>query len=277
MASLLLSDLFGFEQEELSKVKIRFHVWEQSVDYTRFYYLSDKERVNSWNIFWTPESKNYFRVGEIVINTIKVGHDKWLVTTVKEITEQLPVSSGKTYEGKVVECFSPYFDRLIIKFKPGISTVRYFDRCASEIEVVELLAEPFSDLDFPGYDWVCLPFEKLQLILKNEMKDWLTALSNQKAVYLLTDTKTGKGYVGSATSENGMLLKRWQDYIYTGHGGNKDLRCLVREQGVDYIKKYFQFSILENYNAKVADNDVIAREQWWKEVLKTRDFGYNDN
>ena len=34
---------------------------------------------------------------------------------------------------------------------------------------------------------------------------------------------------------------------------------------------------LENYNAKVDDGVILERESWWKEILQTREFGYNDN
>ncbi|MCT7850480.1 MAG: GIY-YIG nuclease family protein, partial [Lactobacillus iners] len=88
---------------------------------------------------------------------------------------------------------------------------------------------------------------------------------------------TGKLYVGSATSDNEMLLKRWKDYLETGHGGNEKLIKLVEAEGIEYIEKYFQYSILENYNAKVDDKFVLGRESWWKDVLKSEDFGYNGN
>lgn len=39
----------------------------------------------------------------------------------------------------------------------------------------------------------------------------------------------------------------------------------------------FQYSILENYNAKVDDNLILERESWLKETLQTRSFGYNSN
>ena len=81
----------------------------------------------------------------------------------------------------------------------------------------------------------------------------------------------------SATGNNGMLLQRWTQYVKTGHGGNKELVDLVNDKGFDYIKKYFQYSILENYNSKVDDNLILARESWWKETLQSRKFGYNAN
>ncbi|MDY5944446.1 MAG: OPT/YSL family transporter, partial [Faecalibacterium sp.] len=102
-----------------------------------------------------------------------------------------------------------------------------------------------------------------------------TALS--MAVYLITDTKTGKLYVGSATSQTGMLLQRWSSYIADGHGGNEALKELVKKQGFDYVKENFQYSILENYNARMDDEYILRRESWWKETLRTREFGYNKN
>ena len=54
---------------------------------------------------------------------------------------------------------------------------------------------------------------------------WQTALGNQKGVYLLIDSKTGKQYVGSAYGQD-MLLGRWEQYIKTSHGGNKELKIL---------------------------------------------------
>ena len=58
-------------------------------------------------------------------------------------------------------------------------------------------------------------------------------------MYLITDTKTGKLYVGSATSQYGMLLQRWKSYIDNGTGGNKALEELKAKKGFDYIKKYY--------------------------------------
>ena len=74
-----------------------------------------------------------------------------------------------------------------------------------------------------------------------------------------------------------MLLARWSSYVENGHGGNKELIALVREKGLEYVQQYFQYSILENYNARIDDHVVLKRESWWKETLQSRKFGYNDN
>ena len=46
---------------------------------------------------------------------------------------------------------------------------------------------------------------------------------------------------------------------------------------MDHVKKYFQYSILENYNARVDKDVILQRESWWKMTLGTREFGYNKN
>lgn len=74
-----------------------------------------------------------------------------------------------------------------------------------------------------------------------------------------------------------MLLQRWSDYAANGHGGNEELKALVRDKGFNYIKENFQYSILENYNAQMDDGYIKDRETWWKETLQSRKFGYNKN
>ena len=59
--------------------------------------------------------------------------------------------------------------------------------------------------------------------------------------------------------------------------GNKELMELVEREGFEYVKENFQYSILENYNAKVDDHVILERESWWKDTLQSRRWGYNSN
>ena len=79
-------------------------------------------------------------------------------------------------------------------------------------------------------------------------------------------------YVGSAYGEN-MILGRWQSYVKTGHGGNVELKKMK----FDHIKKNFRYSILDIFKSTVDDQIIFTRESWWKAVLQTREFGYNNN
>ena len=116
-----------------------------------------------------------------------------------------------------------------------------------------------------------------EIYFDRDKKDWVAALENQKAIYLISDTFTGKMYVGSAIGDNGMLLQRWRSYINNGHGGNKELVEVIAEEGLEYVKKNFIYSILENYNSRVNNDYILRRESWWKITLGTRKFGYNSN
>ncbi len=167
---------------------------------------------------------------------------------------------------------------MILRYhKSSMQGVMKYSTVVDDLIVHELLPDTFDGDDFPGYDRVRLTYDQLERIVRNRKRDWIAALENQKAVYLITDTQTGKMYVGSATSENGMLLARWQNYVDSGHGGNVGLIELIEKRGLSYVKRNFVYSILENYNARVDDHVVLVRESWWKDTLLTRQFGYNRN
>ncbi len=156
--------------------------------------------------------------------------------------------------------------------------VRNASKLINELEVLEILPNMYTGEDFNGYENVNLSYDQLKIALERN-KTYINAFKNQKAVYLITDKNTGNLYVGSATSNNGMLLSRWMDYIKSGHGKNKAFIDIIYNpiKGFDYIKKYFQYSILENYNPKVSDEYILKRESHWKRVLLSRNMGYNKN
>ena len=276
MDGLLLKDLLNFSDNEISNVKIKFNQHDGNDDPMDLY-KRNPEIVNTTWLFWN-EKRRYFFEGQIAICFLKLSYDKWLLTTIKKITKDLKISGGISFEGEEIERFKPLFGRVIVQYhKTTMAQGRYFSELQDELIVNQILPTQYDGDDFPGYDNVRLSFRQLETIIVRGKKDWIAALGNQKAVYLITDKKTGKLYVGSATSEKGMLLQRWSNYISNGHGGNKELVELVHNLGFDYVKDNFQYSILENYNAKVDDCLILARESWWKETLQSRTHGYNAN
>lgn len=209
---------------------------------------------------------------------MRLTYDTWLLTTIKKVTDELNIEGGVNYKGVSVENYSKYFGRVIVKYyKYHQGQGRYLSEIIDQLEVVQILPTTFDGDDFPGYDNVRLTFSQLETIIVRNKRDWIAALENQKAVYLITDTSNGNQYVGSATSDIGMLLTRWKNYVSNGHGGNKLLKEIVSKSGFDYIKKCFQYSILENYNARTDDQVILRRESWWKKTLGTRAFGLNSN
>ena len=273
---ILLNELLKFTpaQEEIAKVKFNiFNGSENPIDI----YKRDPDRINKRWLYWRNK-KRYFSVGQIAICLVKIREDYWLLTTVDTVDSELNITDGINYTGKPFNEYQGYYGRTIVKFHKNFQTqgVNY-TKVKDQLEVCQILPDTFDDDDFLGYDKVKLSYSQLKSILDRNKKDWIAALGNQKAVYLITDLSNGKLYVGSATSDNRMLLQRWKNYVANGHGGNKELKAIVDTNGIKYVEDYFQYSILENYNSKIDDDVILARESWWKEILQTRKYGYNDN
>lgn len=269
---LKLNDLLNLSEDELKNTKVKFNQWNGETNPIDRYKENPEIINNEW-FFWRNKDR-YFKVGQIAICFLKLKKDMWLLTTIKNVTKEFNVTNGINYDGKEIKRFKPYFGRVIVKYHKSHAAQGVFaNTIMNKCEVVQILPSLFDGDDFPGYDKVRLSYYQLETIIRRHKKDWIAALENQKAVYLITDTCTGKLYVGSAYGENGMLLQRWQNYVNSGHGGNIELQ----DFSFDYIKKYFQYSILENYNSRVDKHIILERESWWKDTLRSREFGYNSN
>ena len=145
------------------------------------------------------------------------------------------------------------------------STRVNFENHYHTFEVLEILREPYSGQPFPGYESIDLPFSQLETLVRNNRTDWKAALENVHGVYLITDTKTGKRYVGSAYGEQG-IWSRWVEYATSGHGWDTELRKLV-EPDLDYPRKNFRFALLEYRAARTPEKIILERETFWKKVL----------
>lgn len=271
-----LNDLLHLTEEQAARAKVRF-IRNNGCENPIELYQSNPDLINKQWLYWRSKNR-YFDVGQIAISLVNIRGEHWLLTTVDKVVEERGVLNGINYIGTPLEEYRNFFGRTIIRFHKNFQTQGvHFNTIADQLEVGQILPDAFNEDDFPGYDRVKLHYPQLKRILDRWKKDWVAALENQKAVYLITDTNNGKLYVGSATSDQGMLLQRWRNYVEDGHGGNVELKRIVETEGIDYVRSYFQYSILENYNAKIADDLILKRESWWKEILQTRRFGYNDN
>jgi hypothetical protein len=276
MAKIMLNDLLRFDAAEVPNVRVKFNIYNGYDDPLDLYKTNPDEVNVTW--FLWHDDRRYFNVGQTAICLLKLRGDQWLLTTIKKITRLLDVTDGVGYDADEVKEYEQYFGRLVVEYHNPCRTMgRKYENVMDELEVVQILNEQYTGNEFPGYENVRLSYPLLKNIVDRQLPGWVDALRNQKAVYLITDTKTGKMYVGSATSQTGMLLQRWSSYAADGHGGNIELRELVKQQGLDYVKENFQYSILENYNARMDDGYILKRESWWKETLCTRTHGYNKN
>ena len=166
--------------------------------------------------------------------------------------------------------------RLVASFtRPGRQSYLVAENWVEQITLAEVYPRRLSIGAFPGFRSIDLSFDELGLIVGQGLESWRSALSNVAGVYLISDTETGKLYVGSASGMGG-FWSRWSAYATTGHGGNVELRALVNGGGLDRAKP-FRFSILEIADIHTGEADVIARECHWKRVLLSRSHGLNGN
>lgn len=165
-------------------------------------------------------------------------------------------------------------NRLVIEWGKG--ALSWCQNGTTEKDILYILPS-VSPYEFISYDKVLLNFNTLEEIVSNskQHKIWEDKLSSVAGVYLITDTSTGKHYVGSATGKTNGIWRRWSEYVETKHGGNTGLINLLEQNPEQY--KYFQYSILEVFPIKRSPNEVLEYETLYKRKLCSKEFGLNDN
>lgn len=267
---ILLNEILKLD--DTSKVKIRFNLmFKGNWNPIDFFKNADTDTLLEGQ-YWNYKKNKSYKKGQITIGFIRLNDNNlWLLFHVGRVTRDLNIFDGVGYEYEVLSDYEKYFGRLIVKFKNKAQTmIRLANSVIDECEVVQILPDTFDNDIFPGYDKVKVSWKELSRVITKE--GWKTALQNQKGVYLITDKSNGKMYVGSAYGEN-MILGRWDSYVRKGNGGNVELKKI----NFEHIKKNFEYSILDIFKSTTDDQTILTRENWWKSVLKTREFGYNKN
>jgi len=140
--------------------------------------------------------------------------------------------------------------------------------------VIRLLPHNFVK-DFPGLTKIILSYPELQKIISNpeSHEEWLTALSQLQAVYLILDKSNGSQYVGTTYGLDG-LWQRWESYAKgDGTGGNKQL-IELKNINPNFTEN-LQFSILEVLSKTSKQKDCTGVESLWMKKLGTRSHGLN--
>jgi len=267
---IYLNDIL--QLEDIRNVKVRFNLMFDGNWNPSDLYKSKDFKTLLEGQYWNYRRNKSFKEGQTTIGLLRLNeNDLWLLFHIGKVACDLNQLEGVGYEFSTLTQYEKYFGRLIVRYKNKSQTmIRLATSVLADCEVAQILPDTFDNDIFPGYENVKLSWDELSRVITKE--GWTAALRNQKGVYLITDTSNGKMYVGSAYGEN-MILGRWQSYIQTGHGGNAGLKKISKE----HICKNFEFSILDIFKATTDDHLIIKREGWWKNVLKTREHGYNEN
>lgn len=271
MSIIKLNDILRLEN--IKDVKVRFNIMFADNWNPIEIFKSNEQKTILEGQYWNYSKNKSYKAGQTTIGFIRIKSNEnlWLLFHIGKITKDLNILNGVGYEFETLNEFQPYFGRLIVKFKnTSQNMIRNAESVIDDCEIVQILPDTFDNDIFPGYDKINVSWKELSRIVEKET--WKTALQNQKGVYLITDTFTGKKYVGSAYGEE-MILSRWKSYIKTGHGHNKELKIL----DFDYMQEHFRYSLLDIFKSTTDAQVIIERESWWKEVLQTRKFGYNAN
>ena len=223
--------------------------------------------------------KNFER--NYILSIIYINKNEWLYAGIYKCLDvkQATKNNGKIYylyKTELLNYGKDLIGKLIVNFEKDFrASYLKLENHISKLELLEIRKQEYKFDPFPGYNNVRITFDLIKEIINNNENNWKTALSTVNGIYLISDLKTGKLYVGSAYGHDS-FWGRWSNYIENGHGGNKKLKEIIKKYGYEYSSN-FVFSILEIFNFNTPDNEIIDRESFWKELLLTRKYGYNDN
>ena len=269
---LLLTDLISLAKVELGDYKIHCATGIEPTPLEAFF----DGTFRQWQEY--QHQKNF--KCQKILSLIHLEGSRWLFAgmyIVEGVTQETwknsPIFKYSTQE---VEGLEHLTGRVIVQFnKTFRASYLRGENFGDQLFVAEIHDTRMTIGDFPGYKSVMLSFRMFKTIVRENNASWRTALSNVAGIYLITDTKDGKLYIGSAYGGEG-IWQRWIAYVKNGHGGNKELRELLRKEGEEHVN-YFQFALLEICDVNASDEFVISRENYWKQVLRTREFGLNKN
>ena len=117
---LLLNDFLNLSEEDLKRTKVKFNQYNGETEPMELY-LQDPDEINTTWLFWR-QKRRYFRVGEIAICLFKLTWNTLLLSTIKTVTKDLDVSNGVNYEGEEIIDYSPYFGRVVVKYRKSHQT-----------------------------------------------------------------------------------------------------------------------------------------------------------
>ena len=172
----------------------------------------------------------------------------------------------RTFDVTQSEHMADLRNRLVIGWRSP-RTWRMSAATAASYPVVGIAdAEP---IPFPGFDRLILSHAQLQAVMReHRYAAWRTALSSVLGIYLITDTRDGRHYVGKADGAES-IRQRWSAYATSGHGGDVGLR------GLD--PSTFRFSLLRVFDPSTPTREIDAAESHYKEALDSRRHGLNRN
>lgn len=268
--AIALADIWKIEQPK--EYKVHFARWNGKNEPLEVF-VRDRREWQRWQEY-RPSKDDFNRT--YIFSLAKFYHetDIWIFGGLFRVVAR----TEKRYEVSLLDVGKGFIGRLKL-YSPhrGRTTRAKLEKHYDSFVVSEILSEPYSGRQFTGYENIDLSFGELETLIKNDRLDWKAALENAKGIYLISDTSTGKRYVGAASGAQG-IWSRWRHYVKSGHGGNVELRSLLtgnelsksKDSNLAYYRSNFRFTLLEHRSNLVPDEVIRERETFWKKVLLTR-------
>lgn len=206
-----------------------------------------KTPADHWLVF-LPESGSRARFWAVIRNHGEVSNNGTIRTFHLERTDLL----------------REYVGRLVIGWAAPLAW--YVHGATASTYPVHELADATAPR-FPGFENLELDYPVLQAVIRDRRYEaWRSALASVAGIYVITDLRDGRNYVGKADgAEN--VLQRWSAYASNGHGGNVEL------QGLDPTS--FRFSLLRVFDPTTPQPVINRAESHYKRALDSVRHGLN--
>jgi hypothetical protein len=238
---------------------------------------NDPDQWQKWNS-WRNVNNDFNR--QFIFSLAQDRNDPtlWLFGGIWEVVGRRPEPRQHSYDVVLRDdLMGPFIKRLYVRLAlAGRNRRRNMESSFSEMTVAMIAEQPFDGDPFPGHDRINHSLAEIQTIVRQNRPDWRIALEHMKGVYVIHDEVTGEPYVGSAYGDTG-IWQRWSHYASTLHGDNVGLKAHLTANGEHYFRNTMRFALLEFWSMRTDDAHVIDRETYWKEVLRSRSLGHNEN
>jgi len=267
------NQILQIKSEIIENSKIHFAIGSDPKNRLEPLYSFYRDEFKDWQEY--QRNKNFEK--EYIFSLIHYKKEEWVFAGIyKKLNVTKLKNNRYKYETILLNIGVDVIGKMVIKFEKKFrNSYPYLVNYFNQFEIVEILRDKYSILPFEGYENVKISFDFLKTVISREVESWKTALSSVKGVYLISDKQSGKQYVGAAYGSNA-FWDRWKDYTINGHCTNKELEKIIVQNGFDYANN-FQFTILEIRSMNAKDDEIFTRESYWKDVLLSREFGYNKN
>jgi len=277
-----LEDFILTPNKNRTKVKFNMNAGDKEIPAWDLLFEDSPDWVgmNSWKTIQSNNNLNHADYLIALAQFYPYGPEYFVFGGLYKVTIKTPeVFDSHGYDLTLMDDYKEYIKRLIIRIDSPLGRKPY---CRKYINLQNQLNPEIYEIapstklgHFPGYQNVSLSYSDLREIFAINEPSWKQALSSVKGVYVITDTKTGKLYIGSASSDIGGIWQRWGDYAYGLTGGNSDFTRIQNSFGNDYIIDNFKYSIIEIFDTKTKRETIEARENYWMKVFMTRKHGMN--